>query len=157
MPAPTVGVAQHHRHGGLFGGGALSGGIAGGAALQHQQKNLLAEGNLPRQLAEDVFLEIVAQAALPAPVFLGGFPAHRRGDVIAQLELHSLTERHALPTGCDDDARRAQLAATGLRGARLDWVALPGRAPVAANAGRLAALDQAVRQSCAGRLAAARP
>lgn len=83
--------------------------------------------------------------------------AHRRGDVIAQLELHSLTERHALPTGCDDDARRAQLAATGLRGARLDWVALPGRAPVATNAGRLAALDQAVRQSCAGRLAAARP
>lgn len=65
--------------------------------------------------------------------------AHRHGDVIAQLELHSVAERQALPAGCDEAAQRAQLAASGLRGARLDWVALPGSAPAAAASARLAA------------------
>lgn len=59
--------------------------------------------------------------------------AHQRGDVVAQLELHSLAGHPGVPAGCDVAAHRAQVVATGLRGAHLDWVAAPRRAHVAAE------------------------
>ncbi|SJZ94748.1 winged helix-turn-helix domain-containing protein [Novilysobacter spongiicola] len=48
--------------------------------------------------------------------------AHRIGDVIAQLELHSLVPDGARLGDCDPATRAAQVAATGMRGATLDWM-----------------------------------
>ena len=48
--------------------------------------------------------------------------AHRIGDVIAQLELHSLVADGARLGNCDAAKRAALVAATGMRGATLDWM-----------------------------------
>lgn len=65
--------------------------------------------------------------------------AHQRGDVVAQLELHSLAEHHGAVRGCDAAVQRAQVAATGLRGARLDWVAAPRQPGLPTDEPRVAA------------------
>ncbi|MGV8941150.1 MAG: winged helix-turn-helix domain-containing protein [Lysobacter sp.] len=53
--------------------------------------------------------------------------AHALGDVVVQLELHSLMAAAGLPddsllVDCTADARDAQIAATGMRGATIDWM-----------------------------------
>jgi DNA-binding winged helix-turn-helix (wHTH) protein len=54
--------------------------------------------------------------------------AHALGDVVAQMELHSLMAAAGFPddpllADCDANARAAQIAATGMRGATVDWLA----------------------------------
>lgn len=54
--------------------------------------------------------------------------AHALGDVAVQMELHSLMAIAGFPddpllADCDTNARAAQIAATGMRGATVDWLA----------------------------------
>jgi hypothetical protein len=47
--------------------------------------------------------------------------AHQFGDVVAQMELHSLMPMHAFPE-CTLASREAVIARSGMRGATLDWL-----------------------------------
>src|SRR5690606_3529074 len=48
--------------------------------------------------------------------------AHRHGDAIVQLQVHSLMSA-GVSGPCDPEVRATLVASTGLRGANLDWLA----------------------------------
>ncbi|MGO1000952.1 hypothetical protein [Lysobacter sp. CA196] len=49
-------------------------------------------------------------------------PVHQLGDVVAQMQLHSLFEPGALEGDCSAAEREALVARTGMRGIHLDWL-----------------------------------
>ena len=53
--------------------------------------------------------------------------AQRHGDVVAQMELQSLVPAGVTVGECNERCRASMVARTGLRGATLDWLAVPAK------------------------------